>query len=98
MADTPIFMHLGVSIPLHKKDAKGKVTTIANPFGRWKIEINDYTRKDINDLEKPPVFICPLNINANYFTLLEINQLESWFKKSKAFNLINKKRDILNTK
>jgi len=31
-------------------------------------------RRDMNDLEKPQVFICPLNINANHFTLLKINE------------------------
>jgi len=28
----------------------------------------------MNDLERPQVFICPLNINANHSTLLEINE------------------------
>ncbi|KAG4438626.1 hypothetical protein IFR05_005870 [Cadophora sp. M221] len=28
----------------------------------------------MNDLERPQVFICPLNINANHFTLLKINE------------------------
>jgi len=31
-------------------------------------------RRDMNDLERPQVFICPLNINANHSTLLEINE------------------------
>ncbi|KAH9204557.1 hypothetical protein DL95DRAFT_451598 [Leptodontidium sp. 2 PMI_412] len=74
MTDRPVFVHLGVSIPLHRKDANGEVTPISNPFGRWRKEINGYMRRDMNDLERPQVFICPLNINANHFTLLEINE------------------------
>ena len=74
MTDRPVLVHLGVSIPLHRKDANGEVTPISNPFGRWRKEIDSYMRRDMNDLERPQVFICPLNINANHFTLLEINE------------------------
>jgi len=51
MTDRHVFVHLGVSIPLHWKDANGKVTLIANPFGRWRKEIDSYLREDVNDLE-----------------------------------------------
>ncbi|KAH7305405.1 hypothetical protein BKA65DRAFT_520909 [Rhexocercosporidium sp. MPI-PUGE-AT-0058] len=74
MTDRPAFVHLGISIPLHRKDANGKVIPIPNPFSRWRKEIIDYMRRDMNDLERPQVFICPLNTNANYFILLEINE------------------------
>jgi hypothetical protein len=74
MTDRPVFVHLGFSIPLHSKDANGTVTPIPNPFGRCRKEFNEYMRRYINDLERPQVFICPLNINANHFTLLEINR------------------------
>ncbi|KAH6690813.1 hypothetical protein BKA61DRAFT_684491 [Leptodontidium sp. MPI-SDFR-AT-0119] len=38
MTDRPVLVHLGVSIPLHRKDANGEVTPISNPFGRWRKE------------------------------------------------------------
>ncbi|KAL5318079.1 hypothetical protein ACEPPN_015183 [Leptodophora sp. 'Broadleaf-Isolate-01'] len=74
MTDRPVLVHLGLSIPLHRKDANGEVTLISNPFGRWRKEIDSYMHRDMNDLKRPQVFICPLNINANHFTLLEINE------------------------
>ncbi|KAE8441970.1 hypothetical protein EG329_004137 [Mollisiaceae sp. DMI_Dod_QoI] len=63
--------HLGPSIPLYKKDANGEVTPLSNPLYRWRKKIECESK---NDLESPQVYICPLNINANHFTLLEINK------------------------
>ncbi|KAH7310352.1 hypothetical protein BKA65DRAFT_518923, partial [Rhexocercosporidium sp. MPI-PUGE-AT-0058] len=60
MTNRPAFVHLGINILLHKKDANGKII--------------NYIRKDMNDLERSQVFICPLNINANHFILLKINK------------------------
>ena len=74
MTDRPVLVHLGVSIPLHRKDANGGITLISTPLGRWRKEIDNFMRRDMNDLERPRMFICPLNINANHFTLLEINE------------------------
>ncbi len=74
MTDRPVFVQLGISIPLHTKNANGQVTSISNPFGRWRKEIDNCMRRDINNLERPQIFICPLNTNANHFTLLEINE------------------------
>jgi len=59
---------------LHEKDANGKVTPISNPLRRWRKKINDCRREAKNDLERPQLYICPLNVNANHFTLLEINE------------------------
>ena len=73
ITDKPVFAKLGLSIPFHKKDANGEITALSNPFRRWRKKI-DYRREDKNDLEGPQVYICPLNINANHFTLLEINK------------------------
>lgn len=70
MTDRPVFVRLGLSVPLHKKDANGEVTPLSNPLRRWRKRIDDYK----NDLEGPQVYICPLNVNANHFTLLEINE------------------------
>lgn len=74
MTDRPVFVQLGLSVPLHTKGANGKATPNSNPFGRWRKKIDDYMRSDMNDLGRPQVFICPLNINADHFTLLEINE------------------------
>jgi len=74
MIDRPAFVQLGPSISLHKKDANGEVTLIFDPFRRWRKNIDDNRREDKNDLERPRVYICPLNVNTNHFTLLEINK------------------------
>jgi hypothetical protein len=70
MTDRPVFVRLGLSIPLHEEDENSKVTPISKPFGRWRNQIDDYRREGKND----QVHLCPLNINANHFTLLEINE------------------------
>ena len=74
MADRPVFVKLGISIPLHKEDVNGEVAPIPNPFRRWRKKIDDYRRKCENDLKGQQVYFCPLNINGNHFTLLEINE------------------------
>jgi hypothetical protein len=70
MTDRPVSVRLGLSIPLHEEDENGKVRPISKPFGRWRNQIDDYRREGKND----QVHLCPLNINANHFTLLEINE------------------------
>ena len=74
MTDRPVFAKLGLSIPLHKNDANGKIIPIPNPFRGWRKTIDDYRHEGQNDLEGPLVYFCPLNVNANHFTLLEINE------------------------
>jgi hypothetical protein len=74
MTDKPVFAKLGHSILFHKKDANSEVTPLSNPFRRWRKKIDDYRCEDKNNLEGLQVYICPLNINANHFTLLEINE------------------------
>ena len=73
MTDRPVFVRLGLSIPLYKKDANGEGTPLSNPLRRWGKQIGDWC-KGKSDLEGSQVYICPLNINANHFTLLEINE------------------------
>jgi hypothetical protein len=75
MTDRPVFVRLGLSIPLHKKDANGDVTPLSNPLRRWGKKISDYRGEGKSDLEGPRVYICPLNVNTDHFTLLEINEL-----------------------
>ena len=74
MTDRPVFVRLGLSVPLHRKDANSEVTPLSNPLRRWRKKIDDYRCEGKNDLEGPQVYICPLNVNADHFTLLEINE------------------------
>jgi hypothetical protein len=74
MIDRPVFVRLGLSVPLHKKDENGGVTPVSNPLRRWRKKIDEYRCEGKNDLKAPQVYICPLNINADHFTLLEINE------------------------
>ena len=74
MTDRPMFVKLGLSVPLYKKDANGEVGRLSNPLRRWRKKIDDYRSEGKNDLEGPQVYICPLNVNADHFTLLEINE------------------------
>jgi hypothetical protein len=34
MTDRPVFVRLGLSVPLYKKDANGEVTPLSNPLRR----------------------------------------------------------------
>jgi hypothetical protein len=68
MTDRPVCVRLGLSIPLYKKDANGEATPLSNPLRRWRKKIDD------DRCEGPQVYICPMNVNANHFTLLEINE------------------------
>ena len=74
MADKPVVVELSLSIPLHEEDANGNVTPISNPFRRWRLKIDEFRCKGKENLEGLRVYICPLNVNANHFTLLEINE------------------------
>lgn len=76
MTDRPMFVQLDISIPLHKRDVNGKFTPISNAFRRWRGKIDEHRRKCKNDVERPQVYICPLNLNENHFTMLEINEQE----------------------
>jgi hypothetical protein len=74
MADRLASMKLGLSIPLHEKNPTEEVVPILNPFRRWRKMIDDYRQEGRNEFEGPQMYICPLNVNTNHFTLLEINE------------------------
>ena len=74
MTDRPVFIGLGLSVPVYKKEANGEVTPLANPLRYERKKIDDYRYEGKNNPNSPQVYICPLNINADYFTLLEINK------------------------
>ena len=74
MIDRPVFVRLGLSVPLHRKDTNGEVTPVSNPLRHWRNKIDDYRCEGKNDFEGQQVYICPLNVNVDHFTLLEINE------------------------
>jgi len=74
MADRPMCVKLGLSIPLHKKRVSGELMPISNPLRRWRKTIDDYRRESKNSSDDLLVYFCPVNINLNHFTLLEINE------------------------
>ena len=45
MIDRHVFVQLGISIPLHRRDMNGNVTPISNPFCLWRGKIDDHKRK-----------------------------------------------------
>ena len=74
MTDRPVFVRLGLSVPLQKNDANGEATRLSNPLRRWRKKIDNYRHEGKIDFEGPQMYICPLNVNDNHFTLLEINE------------------------
>ncbi|TPX11397.1 uncharacterized protein E0L32_007816 [Thyridium curvatum] len=71
LTDKPSWVRCGLSVPLHQLK-EGECVPIEKPFGLWRKKI-DSSRTEHMDDEKQ-VYLCPLNINNNHFTLLEINE------------------------
>jgi len=69
LTDKPSCVRYGLSVPLH--DDKS-VRPITNPFGLWRRKIDEYRRNA--DSDEKLVYFCPLNLDANHFTLLEVNE------------------------
>ncbi|KAH8595137.1 hypothetical protein B0O99DRAFT_159895 [Bisporella sp. PMI_857] len=74
MADKSPSVRHYLSIPFHKEDINGKIMPISNPLRGWRKKIDDWRAEVENDIERQQVYICPLNVSANHFTLLEINE------------------------
>jgi hypothetical protein len=73
MADKPSYVQLGLSIPLHKTGKTGEITPISNPLRGWRKKIND--KHEVENHSGPPqIYFCPLNLTANHFSLLEVNE------------------------
>jgi hypothetical protein len=73
MTDRPAFVRLGLSIPLHKTEKTGEITLISNPLRGWRMKIDNDKHEAKNHSEPPHIYICPLNVTTNHFSLLEIN-------------------------
>lgn len=70
--DRPTSVNLSLSIALHEEGREGDITPVTDPFYRWRKTVENYHRKDKTD--RPRICICPLNLNTNHFTLLEVNE------------------------
>jgi hypothetical protein len=51
MTDRPVFVRLGLSVSLYKKDTNSKVISLLNLLRRWRKKIDNYRYKDKNDLK-----------------------------------------------
>jgi hypothetical protein len=73
MSDKPYFVKYGQSIPLDERFGRTGMRRVHRPLARWKKTIEAQPQHKQNTL----VHFCPLNINGDHFTLLEINERES---------------------
>jgi hypothetical protein len=69
MSDKPCFVNYGQSIPLGRTGMRHA----HRPLAGWRKRIESLPQHRQNIL----VHFCPLNVNGNHFTLLEINERES---------------------
>lgn len=73
ITDKPQFVQLGVSVPLHEKGQTGEIILRSRPLKRWRHKVDTW-REGAAKHKEPQIFICPLNVGTNHFTLLEINE------------------------
>jgi hypothetical protein len=73
MAERPSYVRLGLSIPLHKTEKAGEITPISDPLRGWRKKI-DVDKLKVKNHFGPQIYICPLSVNVNHFSLLEINE------------------------
>ncbi|RYO95253.1 hypothetical protein DL766_002066 [Monosporascus sp. MC13-8B] len=71
LTDKPSCVRYDLSVPLDQ-DNDGKVVPIAKPFGLWRRKIDKYRREIKDDARQ--IYFCPLNLDTDHFTLLEINE------------------------
>jgi hypothetical protein len=79
MADKPSFVRYGYSIPLGNiktSRSKSKKKRALSPLSGWRKKIESFKREvsDEKGASVPLVYFCPLSLNDNHFTLLEINE------------------------
>lgn len=71
LMDKPSCVRWGLSVPFHQT-IRGQRLRIAKPFQGWKKTIESYRREAGNDTKL--IYYCPLNLDENHFTLLEIDE------------------------
>ena len=72
LSDKPPCVRYGLSVPLDGHNNKGERIVHANPFGLWRRKVDEYRREA--EREAGLVYFCPLNLDTDHFTLLEINE------------------------
>lgn len=71
LVDKPSCVRYGLCVPLDEhKD--GKRVVITNPFGLWRRKIDEY--RGMAGEHAKQIYFCPVNVDTNHFTLLEINE------------------------
>ena len=80
LLDKPSFVNYGYSVPLDDFEVgeRGKRKAPAAPLKRWREKVESF-RTEMQQQEREGIWlvhICPLNLNQNHFTLLEINERE----------------------
>jgi hypothetical protein len=84
MADKPSFVRYGYSIPLgnvkssrsKSSRSKSKKKRVPTSLSGWRKKIESFKKEaqDENGASVLLVYFCPLSLNDNHFTLLEINE------------------------
>jgi hypothetical protein len=71
LTDKPSCVRYGLSVPLdqHEDDI---VVPHTKPFGLWRKKVDNYRREVEHNVRL--VYFCPLNLDTDHFTLLEINE------------------------
>jgi hypothetical protein len=70
MTDKHRSVRYGLSVDLDEVKEDGVVPKL-RPLGLWRKKVDQYRKKATG---VPLIYFCPLNLNANHFTLLEINE------------------------
>ncbi|KAK4233952.1 hypothetical protein C8A03DRAFT_38303 [Achaetomium macrosporum] len=70
MTDKHRSVRYGLSVDLDEVKEDGVVPKL-RPLGLWRKKVDQYRKKAAG---VPLIYLCPLNLNANHFTLLEINE------------------------
>lgn len=74
MSDKPYFVKCGHSIPFNVPFGRtGGMRHAPRPLAGWRKTIEAYREQYGQNIL---VYFCPLNVNSNHFTLLEINERE----------------------
>jgi hypothetical protein len=66
-------IRIGLSVPLHEKDNRGKAVSKSRPLAAWRGKIDDF-REIRRGRNGNLIYLCPLNVGGDHFTLLEINE------------------------
>ena len=76
LSDRPPYVRYGLSVALDGHNKAGEKIPNTNPFGLWRRKIDEYRHEVGHEVGQDAalVYFCPLNLNTDHFTLLEINE------------------------